>query len=49
MSLRELRKEDQAVLEDLQDQVRTKEDEIQILWNVIREINRAKGAAFTNI
>jgi len=49
MSLRELRKEDKAVLEDLQDQVRTKEDEIQILWNVIKEINKVKGGSLTNI
>ena len=49
MSLRELRKEDQAMLEDLQDQVRTKEEEIQILWNVVKEINKLKGGSMGNI
>ena len=49
MSLRELRKEDQAILDDLQDQVRTKEEEIQILWNVIKEINKMKSGSMGNI
>ena len=32
-------------LDELGDQIRTKEEEIQILWNVIKEINRSKGNA----
>ena len=32
-------------IDDLGDQIRTKEEEIQILWNVIKEINKAKGNA----
>ena len=43
MSLRDLRREDQALIDDLSDQVKTKEEEIQILWNVIKEINKIKG------
>ena len=31
--------------DDLGDQIRTKEEEIQILWNVIKEINKTKGNA----
>jgi len=30
-------------IDDLGDAIRTKEEEIQILWNVITEINKAKG------
>ena len=45
-SLRELRKEDLAMIDELGEQVKTKEEEIQILWNVIKEINRAKGGQF---
>ena len=30
-------------MDDLSDAVKTKEEEIQILWNVIKEINKAKG------
>ena len=30
-------------VDDLGDAIRTKEEEIQILWNVIKEINKAKG------
>ena len=33
-------------MEELQDLIRTKEEEIQILWNVIKEINKHKGGAF---
>ena len=44
MSLQQLRREDQAVIDELGDQVKTKEEEIQILWNVIKEINKVKGA-----
>lgn len=43
MSLRDMRKEDQTTIDELGDQVKTKEEEIQILWNVIREVNRMKG------
>ena len=32
-------------IDDLGDQIRTKEEEIQILWNVIKEINKTKGNA----
>ena len=46
MSLKDLRKEDHRTIEDLNDQVRTKEEEIQILWNVIKEINKIKGGNF---
>jgi len=28
---------------ELQEQLKTKEEEIKILWNVIKEINRSKG------
>ena len=45
-SLRDLRKEDHATIEDLNDQVKTKEEEIQILWNVLKEINKIKGGSF---
>ena len=37
------------MLDDLTDQVKTKEEEIQILWNVIKEINRMKGGSLNNI
>ena len=30
-------------MDELGDQIRTKEEEIQILWNVIKEINKSKG------
>ena len=40
------RKDDLATIEDLNDQIRTKEEEIQILWNVIKEINKLKGGNF---
>jgi glutathione peroxidase-family protein len=44
VEFREVRKtEDNPMYEDLSDQVRTKEEEIQILWNVIKEINKQKG------
>ena len=43
LSLRDLRKEDHAFIEDLNDQLRTKEEEIQILWNVMKEVNKIKG------
>ena len=46
LSLRDLRKEDHRTIEDLNDQIRTKEEEIQILWNVIKEINKIKGGNF---
>ena len=49
MSIRELRREDQAHIDDLGDQIKTKEDEIQILWNVIREINKLKGGNQINV
>ena len=32
-------------IDELSDQIRTKEEEIQILWNVIKEINKTKGNA----
>jgi hypothetical protein len=28
---------------ELQEQLKTKEEEIKILWNVIKEINKSKG------
>lgn len=31
--------------DELADQIRTKEEEIQILWNVIKEVNLQKGGA----
>lgn len=49
MSIRELRREDQAQIDDLGDQMKTKEDEIQILWNVIKEINKLKGGNQINV
>lgn len=30
-------------VDDLTDEVRTKEEEIQILWKVVKEVNRQKG------
>jgi hypothetical protein len=29
---------------ELQEQLKTKEEEIKILWNVIKEINKSKGS-----
>lgn len=44
VEFREISKAEQnPMFEDLSDQVRTKEEEIQILWNVIKEINKQKG------
>jgi hypothetical protein len=34
---------------ELQEQLRTKEEEIKILWNVIKEINRSKGSEKVNM
>ena len=28
---------------ELQEQLKTKEEEVKILWNVIKEINKSKG------
>ena len=36
-------------VDELSDLVRTKEEEIQILWNVIKEINKLKSGAINNI
>jgi len=42
---RELPSGESQSLDELADQVRTKEEEIQILWNVVKEVNRQKGGA----
>lgn len=34
---------------ELQEQLRTKEEEIKILWNVIKEINKSKGTEKVNM
>lgn len=42
---RELPSGESQSIDELSDQVRTKEEEIQILWNVVKEVNRQKGGA----
>ena len=34
---------------ELQEQLKTKEEEIKILWNVIKEINKNKGSEKVSI
>jgi hypothetical protein len=34
---------------DLQEQLKTKDEEIKILWNVIKEINKSKGNEKVNM
>ena len=44
--MKESRREDLTTIDELNDQIRTKEEEIQILWNVIKEVNKLKGGSF---
>jgi len=32
-----------SMVVELQEQLKTKEEEVKILWNVIKEINKSKG------